>query len=126
MAYILLLLQVVTTILQPLGNPSALSFQQMYHQCSTEDKDITPLDFVFEHLLNFESIINCFEGEDQEEHHPYQLFAKYSPVAIVIPSHISVSLQPARFVSSTTEYPSQRADRYVYKFYAYIFHPPLA
>lgn len=52
------------------------SLSDMYTNCRTEDPDITPLDFVFEHLLNLGSIIESFEHHDKNNekeipHQPY-------------------------------------------------------
>lgn len=64
----------------------------MYTHCKTEDPDITPVDFVFEHLLNLESLIHSFEKQDNKEkefpHHPVRVNTNVNHVVLNI-THFS-------------------------------------
>ncbi|MBK9718628.1 MAG: hypothetical protein IPO85_14170 [Saprospiraceae bacterium] len=46
----------------------------MYRQCkATEDKDMTPFDFITDHLVNIDSIFDKHEnGDEQKPHTPNQ------------------------------------------------------
>ena len=47
---------------------------EMYHHCkSTEDKDMTPLDFITDHLVNIDGLFDKHEnGDEQKPHTPIQ------------------------------------------------------
>lgn len=61
----------------PMGDFSKVGdLSAMYDRCKIEYPDITPADFVFEHLLNLGNIIESFEhhnntGKKELPHHPY-------------------------------------------------------
>lgn len=86
----LLALYSMGTLLLPLGDFASMRhLPQMYEQCKAEDPDINPADFVFEHLLNLEDIIDRFENEDRSEeqerpHQPLQHVQSVSQVVINI------------------------------------------
>ena len=46
----------------------------MYQHCkATEDKDMTPVDFITDHLLNIDGLFDKHEnGDPQKPHHPIQ------------------------------------------------------
>jgi hypothetical protein len=70
-------------LLFPTGNLSySLNLHEMYQQCSLEDTDITPLDFVFEHLLNLEDVIAHF-GHEENEDKPHQPSLTINPATSV-------------------------------------------
>jgi len=47
---------------------------EMYRHCkATEDKDMTPLDFITDHLVNIDGLFDKHEnGDDQKPHTPIQ------------------------------------------------------
>jgi hypothetical protein len=56
----------------PEGDFSMMTeLSEMYHHCqATEDKDMTPLDFITDHLINIDSVFDTHEGnDDQNPHH---------------------------------------------------------
>lgn len=124
-AHILMLLHGFAFLLQPMGNPTSMNFQEMYQQCSVEDHDITPLDFVFEHLLNFECVINYFEGEDQEEHQPFQTIEFSAPIAVTMPKPLSIIFSQHSYDSERVVYTIENTKFCSSNFYADIFHPPI-
>lgn len=98
----------------------------MYLQCSAEDHDITPLDFVFEHVLNFECVINYFEGEDEEEHQPFRTVESASPASVSIPASLFICNSPIAYFSDRLTYPVRNTDYSSSEFSQDIFHPPIA
>jgi hypothetical protein len=63
------------TFCLPSGNFSMLSdLPAIYNHCKTfEDKDMTPLDFITDHLINFDCLFdNHGPGDDQRPHQPVQ------------------------------------------------------
>jgi hypothetical protein len=124
-AYILMLLQGFAFLLQPMGNHASMNFREMYQQCSIEDHDITPLDFVFEHLLNFEGIINYFEGEEEEEHQPFQTIELSTQIAVTIPKPVCINFSQPLYFADKAIYPVHSTGFYSSNYYADIFHPPI-
>ena len=46
---------------------------EMYHHCkSTEDKDMTPLDFITDHLVNIDGLFDKHENGDEQKPHTHQ------------------------------------------------------
>ena len=59
----------------PLGDFSILAdLPQMYRHCkATEDKDMTPIDFITDHLINFDEMFDKHDnGDQQKPHQPIQ------------------------------------------------------
>ncbi|GAA4467656.1 hypothetical protein GCM10023093_23910 [Nemorincola caseinilytica] len=102
-----------------------MDLRQMYQQCSKEDHDITPLDFVFEHLLNFESIINYFEGEENEEHQPFGSIGSNLQVAITTSTVSFLYPAPGTAFYTKKVYPIHQAAFYSSNYFGDIFHPPI-
>lgn len=125
-AHILMFLHGVSFLLQPMGNPASMNFREMYQQCSIEDHDITPLDFVFEHLLNFECVINYFEGENEEEHQPFQTTESSTLIVATIPKITSINFSKHVYFVDRTIYMVCDTGFLSSNFYSDIFHPPIA
>lgn len=119
-----MLLHGLVFLLQPIGDPSSFNFKEMYQQCAAEDHDITPLDFVFEHLLNFECIINLFEGESEDEHQPFHTVESATPFAVVIPRPITLAFSPQAYLADRIKYPLHNAIFLSSNFELDIFRPP--
>ena len=63
------------TFCLPLGDFSILAdLPQMYHHCkTTEDKDMTPIDFITDHLVNIDGMFDEHQnGDEQKPHQPIQ------------------------------------------------------
>ncbi|MFA9220901.1 MAG: hypothetical protein ACEQSL_06925 [Sediminibacterium sp.] len=61
------------TFCLPLGDFSVLQdIPEMYHHCkATEDKDMTPLDFITDHLVNIDGLFDKHDnGDEQKPHTP--------------------------------------------------------
>lgn len=97
----------------------------MYLQCREEDDDITPMDFLFEHLLNFEHIVNIVEGRDEEEHHPFKLVdASFSILVAIIESTL-IHLSAHRHFCIPKIYALYRYKFHYNNFYSKVFRPPV-
>ena len=62
------------TFCLPQGNFSTIiELPAMYQHCkATEDKDMTPLDFITDHLINIDCLFdNHTNGDQQKPHSPY-------------------------------------------------------
>lgn len=116
---------------QPSGFMHRIDLHEMYNRCSEEDHDITPLDFIFEHLLNLEAIVNIIEGEHNlpegdQSHAPFEV-AQTTVLVMSVPPTLSqfdlgknylFSLEkPVHFTSNSDFYMSQ--------FFRDIFRPPI-
>ncbi|HQV07067.1 MAG TPA: hypothetical protein PKW62_09925, partial [Chitinophagaceae bacterium] len=85
----LLFYYVFGSICLPLGDFSFMGrLSDMYANCQQEDPDITPTDFVFEHLLNFEILIDKFEHhsttENETPHQPFSVSNHLNPVVLFV------------------------------------------
>jgi len=121
------------TLLLPVSNfTPGVNLHEMYEQCSIEDHDITPLDFVFEHILNFEVIINFFEGEHEyvngdHPHEPYQSFQPVSLFSFAITNAISFEFKGRQpFPAAKKAYFLGKIDIYLSNFNPDILRPPIA
>ena len=58
----------------------------MYRHCkATEDKDMTPLDFITDHLVNIDGIFDKHDnGDEQKSHEPKQSEQQGQPTTFVI------------------------------------------
>ncbi len=59
------------TIFLPMGNFSVIGdLPKMYAHCkATEDKDMTALDFVTDHLINIDSLFDKHDNGDEQKPH---------------------------------------------------------
>ncbi len=63
------------TFCLPFGDFSMLcDLPQMYRHCKeTEDKDMTPIDFITDHLVNIDGLFDKHDnGDEQKPHTPFQ------------------------------------------------------
>lgn len=68
----------------PMGNFSTLSdLPEMYNHCkANEDKDMTPLDFITDHLLNIDGLFDKHDnGDEQKPHSPIHIHHQAQIVA---------------------------------------------
>ena len=114
------------TVCLPLGNFSfGNDLPEMYRHCKAhEDKDMTPLDFVTDHLVNIDGIFDKHCNGDRQkphspppsQHHPIQIVITFQPFT----SH---SFRP---VAVTEKQPLSTETLYNSGFYHKIFHPPVS
>lgn len=68
------------TIFLPMGDFSALGdLQKMYEHCkATEDIDMTPMDFITDHLINIDRVFDKHQnGDEQKPHKPFEFSIHY-------------------------------------------------
>lgn len=114
---------------QPNGILQPIDFKAKYAQCSHEDHDITVLDFIFEHLLNLEAIVNIIEGEHEYDfgdhpHAPFETIKSIQETVATVPSYIFFKLSEFHFCDTTIKYPSPTSD-YLSGFCQDILRPPI-
>ena len=69
------------TFCLPQGDFSVIAdLPKMYQHCkATEDKDMTPFDFIKDHLINIDGLFDKHEdGDDQKPHSPIQFHNQHS------------------------------------------------
>ncbi|SRX73200.1 hypothetical protein AEQU3_00635 [Aequorivita antarctica] len=115
------------TFCLPMGNFSVLpNLSEMYSHCKTqEDKDMTPFDFVTDHLLNLDGMFDKHDnGDEQKPHTPLQtqnhsqitLFQFISPFTFKTATFKSI--EPKEIIYSSE---NLSVSNYVSK----VFHPPI-
>lgn len=117
-------------VTQPSGILQPFDIRERYEHCSHEDHDITPLDFIFEHLLNLESIVNIIEGEHEyhpgdEPHEPFQLMQSASEITIGMPG-IPIEIHMVYHTERAIQYPIHNRDLTLSHFCSDILRPPIA
>lgn len=71
----LLIFYSLGTFCLPMGDFSSLQdLPEMYQHCkATEDKDMTPIDFLTDHLINIDGLFDKHDnGDEQKRHAPIQ------------------------------------------------------
>ena len=97
---------------------------EMYRHCkSTEDKDMTPFDFITDHLVNIDGLFDKHEnGADQKPHTPIQsqrhsqISISYITCHLFFIKHIH-PLEIKHLINNHVLFPSE----YISKF----FRPPI-
>jgi len=100
----------------------------MYTSCKTEDPDITPADFVVEHLLNLGKIIESFESHDKGEkkefpHQPYRSHIRSFQVVSIFSILPSSDFKKELLINN---YLFRYKDPTVTGYYHNIFRPPIS
>ena len=109
-----------------MGNFAALQdLPEMYRHCkATEHHDMTPLDFVTDHLLNIDGIFDDHGNGDEQK--PHQPFRAQHQEQIIISFVVYFSMTLFKF-HSEMEKLSQYADNFLKSDYiTRIFRPPIA
>jgi len=125
-ASILLLIYYLSgTLLLPMGNFSAmLDLPEMYSHCkSTEDKDMTVVDFITDHLVNIDCILDKHDkGDEQKPHTPIPLNHTQIQVVFTAQQFIVSLIKPCIIEN---EYPVFIDNFYLSGYIPEIFHPPI-
>lgn len=116
------------TLILPMSDFSVIeNLPKMYHHCkATEDKDMTPLDFVTDHLINIDSLFDKHvKGDEQKPHknndytfHNSTIYF-YQEINTII--FKSIKLQ----ISSTVLIPDYENSLYFHNPIFSIFRPPI-
>lgn len=119
-------------LLYPMGDfACSRSLISLYHHCQGEDPDLDIADFVFEHLLNLDDVIDCFEHEEQEKnekpHQPFQYTQAPAPMPVVVSKLIYFEATGQEPVYSEASVYSLYKQPYIPLCYlTEVFHPPSA
>jgi len=124
-AYFFVYFYLIGTLLLPMGDFSILvDLPQMYKHCKTyEDKDMTPFDFITDHLVCLDSLIDSHSnGDDQKPHHPLPNTIKplqqpFFLTLISVIDNCSIENLEIRYGYIELKHPQ--------RFYHPIFHPPV-
>jgi hypothetical protein len=114
------------TFCLPLGDFSMLTgLPQMYRHCkATEDKDMTPLDFVTDHLLNIDGLFDKHgNGDEQKPHSPTPYSHHGQTILSLIPS-ITFSIPTYHHTAIKPVIPS--TNFHLSDFISKILRPPIA
>lgn len=115
-------------LLLPMGDFSLLrDLTQEYRNCKeTEDKDMTWVDFISDHLINIDSIFDRHDNGDKQKPHTPIHYAQHNTVFPFEISHKIIVVKATVFkgMSATLNY--EKNNNYFYNYSTPIFHPPLA
>jgi hypothetical protein len=113
------------TLFFPLGDFSFLGeIPEMYGHCKeTEDKDMTPFDFITDHLLNIDGIFDKHKnGDDQKPHKPLQCHHHIqSTILIINPFDYSINTFYCFEEKPSIHWDDSTLSNYITK----IFRPPI-
>lgn len=113
------------TLCLPLGDFSVLQdLPQMYNHCkTTEDKDMTPFDFITDHLINIDCIFDKHDnGDEQKPHTPFQFhYSKIQTTFVVSQLEFSIS----KPILSKNKLPIYSEIFYHSEYIFKIFRPPI-
>ena len=129
LAKFLVLFYSLGTVFLPMGDFSAIGdLPKMYEHCkTTEDIDMTPLDFITDHLINFDGIFDKHLNDDDQKPHNAVDFKLGSYVITLIFQEFK------SFVFKTTNVAiirnvvisNHEKSIYSYNHIFSIFHPPI-
>jgi len=113
------------TLCLPLGDFSVLlDIPEMYHHCkATEDKDMTPLDFITDHLVNIDGLFDKHESGDEQKPHTPNQTQHHGQTQVTFITYFSLSLAQFQPVEKKTSIPLVNflPSGYISKF----FRPPI-
>jgi len=116
------------TLLCPLGDFAYLDhLPEMYAQCAGEDPDMDVADFIFEHMMNLEDVMNHFENETEEHEKPHQPFQQVQLTQQIIAITAPVRFEPVLKQVSLYEkvaYPAYNEQFMPSSYLSEVFHPP--
>lgn len=101
----------------------------MYASCLAEDLDVSMIDFVFEHLLSLETVVEFLEHEDgdEEDELPISIpVQQTSPTVVVIGEPLSIPPAPATYSVLVKDYSLYHNSMKLSSYTNEVFHPPAA
>jgi hypothetical protein len=110
----------------PGGDFSALKdLPQQYEYCrETEDKDMTFLDFITDHLVNFDGLFDKHEeGDEQKPHKPVQ-YNQYNSVSYISQYYKDIQVSKPVYTEIKILFAATFSNQYSFQFLPAIFHPP--
>jgi hypothetical protein len=115
-------------LLLPMGDVSTLKdLPEQYMHCKqTEDKDMTLVDFITDHLINIDGVFDKHDNGDKQKSHSPSHYAHHNyPIAIVTNHKINVIEAPF-FLPVKATFNYENNNNYSHNYSTLIFHPPLA
>lgn len=110
----------------PQGDFSALAdLPRMYQHCkSTEDKDMTPLDFITDHLFNIDALFDKHSNDDEQKpHSPIQF---HYPTSQTIFINKLQAILPSKSILNKKENTQYTDKLYFFDYQSFIFRPPIS
>lgn len=110
----------------PQGDFSALvDMPRMYQHCkTTEDKDMTPLDFITDHLLNIDAWFDKHNnGDEQKPHSPIQFHHSISQTIFI---NKPQEVLPSKTIFNKKENTFYTDKLYLFNFTSFLFRPPIS
>ena len=102
----------------------------MYAHCqATEDKDLTVIDFITDHLINIDGVFDAHDnGDEQKPHKPFN-FTHLSNILLLISQRFDPQIIRTFLpfmVADKDILPSSRQCFYQNNYCHSIFHPPIS
>ena len=111
-----------------MGDFSAIGdLPKMYEHCKvTEDKDMTPLDFVTDHLINIDSLFDKHENGDEQKPHKRIDLTIHHVTNTIFQEINNLAFKPVKIIISTTVLiPDYVTSIYSHNPIFSIFRPPI-
>ncbi len=115
-------------LLLPMGDFSALKdLQAQYKHCKqTEDKDMTVVDFITDHLINIDGLFDKHNNGDKQKPHTPAHYTQHNAGLVFVVNHKIFSVDAPIFVEVKTTFNYEKNNNnYSYNYCTSIFHPPL-
>jgi hypothetical protein len=113
------------TFCLPQGDFSVIGdLPEMYQHCkATEDKDMTPLDFITDHLINIDGIFDKHDnGDEQKPHTPIQLHHTLAQPTFIT-QRFEITFQKP--LPHKNDFPIYTEGFYFSDFTSFVFRPPI-
>jgi len=109
----------------PIGDFSVLkNLPIMYQQCkATEDKDMTPLDFLTDHLVNIDSVFDNHANNDEQKPHTSKFLHQHSAFNLFHFTIFAFQIQQNEPIENEMFLPANKfhTSTHIFK----IFRPPI-
>ncbi|HEY5123673.1 MAG TPA: hypothetical protein VIK14_08055 [Ignavibacteria bacterium] len=112
------------TMILPLGDfTTLLDIPAMYKNCKeTEQEDMTPIDFITDHLLNFDCLFDEHPPGDKQR--PHKPFVYHHNIIQVVLNNIESGNLTGYFPPKEISYNYSFGNNYKNNYKNKIFHPP--
>jgi hypothetical protein len=118
------------TICLPMSDFSTLSdLPKMYEHCkATEDKDMTVIDFITDHLVNIDGLFDNHENGDEQKPHKTIDYTIHHTVCQIFQEINTIEFKNSNSFVSHKQIKKSNYKNSLYSFniMAYIFRPPIA
>jgi len=116
------------TIFLPMGDFSVIGdLPKMYDHCkATEDKDMTALDFVTDHLINIDSLFDKHDNGDKQKPHKSIDLTIHHITTIVFQEINTIEFKSSKIIiSNAVLIPDYENSIYSHNPISSIFRPPI-